>query len=481
MGSYPPSTFSVKRVAIIGAGPAGLSAAKYLVAQNSFDEVVIFEQQDEVGGIWNYTDLAPGSCPVPQQDPFCPPDKPIRLSATAPPIFTSPMYETLHANISKSVMQFSCQDFPEHARLFPERTMIHEYLVKYAEHVRPLIKLSKRVNRVTLGSRDGRDQWEVEAQSTTTNDITTDIFDAVVVAIGHYSTPFIPEMKNIKEFNEAYPGVITHSKQYRTPHSFQHKKVIIVGNGPSGLDIALQVNQQCRGPALLSVKKPTSPERLAHSGCEEVAEIEEFLVEEKGIRFKDGRIETDIDAIIICTGFLYSFPFLQGFDPNLLSTGRGVHGLYKHIFHIQHPTLVFPGLNMKAAPWPLCEAQAALFSAVWSNNVELPSKQTMQAWSHDRETVGDALHVFQPLEDGYYINELHDCVTKANQPGKRPPYWNDELMWQRSIFLEAKARFEQTGCKAQTLEELGFEYEPTVSVSAAGIAPADPADEKQGL
>ena len=112
MGSYPPSTFSVKRVAIIGAGPAGLSAAKYLVAQNSFDEVVIFEQQDEVGGIWNYTDLAPGSCPVPQQDPFCPPDKPIRLSATAPHIFTSPMYETLHANISKSVMQFSCQDFP---------------------------------------------------------------------------------------------------------------------------------------------------------------------------------------------------------------------------------------------------------------------------------------------------------------------------------------------------------------------------------
>jgi hypothetical protein len=48
----------------------------------------------------------------------------------------------------------------------------------------------------------------------------------------------------------------------------------------------------------------------------------------------------------------------------------------------------------------------------------------------------------------------------AKRPGKEPPYWNDELMWQRSVFLEAKARFEKLGCKAQTFEEIGMRYEP---------------------
>ncbi|KAM6522438.1 monooxygenase [Fusarium falciforme] len=463
MGSYPPASFDVRKIAIIGAGPAGLSAAKYLTAQGSFDQIIVFEQQDQVGGIWNYSGLAPGTCPAPQEDPFCPPSEPIRWCEGAAPIFTSPMYEQLHANLPNSVMRFSCQAFPDDARLFPERTMIQDYLLKYAEDVRPLIRFCQRINRVTLKPQEnGRDSWEVEAQSTVDGKLTVAEFDAVVVANGHYTIPFIPNMKNLAEFNEAYPGVITHSKQYRTPHPFNDEKVIVVGNGPSGLDIALQINQQCRRPAILSVRHPTAPDRLAHSGCEEAAEIDEFLIEEKGVRFKDGRVEKDVDAIVFCTGFLYGFPFLPDLNHKLVTTGRGVHGLYKHVFHIQHPTLVFPGLNMKAAPWPLCESQAALFSAVWSNNLNLPSKDTMEAWSQalEQEEEGDALHVFGPDGDGHYINELHDWVMTAQRLGKEPPRWDDEHMWQRSVFLEAKARFEQLGCTAQTLEEIGFHYQP---------------------
>ncbi|KAK7403307.1 monooxygenase [Neonectria punicea] len=461
MGSYPPGGFDVKRVAIIGAGPAGLAAAKYLMAQAAFQEVVIFEQQDQVGGIWNYTGLAPGSCRAPQEDPFCPPDEPIRLSSNAAPIFTSPMYENLHANIPASIMRFSDLRFPDHARLFPERTMIQEYLVEYAQDVRGLVRFSQNVTRVTLTPRDGHDRWEVQTESSVDGRVTRDTFDAVVVANGHYTTPFVPYMKNMQEFNENYPGVITHSKQYRTPHPFQDQKVVVVGNGPSGLDIALQINQECREPVLMSVRHPTLPERLAHAGCEETTEIDEFLVEEKGVRFRDGRIETDVDAIVICTGFLYSYPFLPDMAHKLLTTGRGVNGLYQHIFHVQHPTLAFPGLNMKAAPWPLCESQAAVFSAVWSNNLQLPPKEEMEAWSQELlRQEGDSLHVFKPLGDGHYINALHDWVMTAKKAGKKPPYWNDEAMWERGIFLEAKARFEKSGCTAQSLEELGFHYKP---------------------
>ncbi|KAF5553997.1 flavin-containing protein [Fusarium mexicanum] len=462
MGSLTqPTSFDVHKIAIIGAGPTGLAAAKYLIAQG-FEDIAIFEQQDHVGGIWRYYGLAPGTCPVPQEDPHCPPENPIRWNSTSAPIFTSPMYENLHANIPKEVMRFSDQAFPEDSKLFPERPMIEDYLVNYADDVKPLIRFCQRVERVALTVQDGRDRWEVETQSTiNSGEITTDTFDALVVANGHYSIPYLPNMKNLKEFNEAYPGVITHSKQYRTPYPFRDSKVVVIGNGPSGLDIALQINQECRKPAILSVRHPTPPDRLAHSGCTETAEVEEFLVEEKGIRFKDGRVETDIDAIIFCTGFLFSFPFLEDLGHQLITTGRGVHGLYQHVFNIQHPTLVFPGLNMKAAPWPLSESQAALFSAVWSNNIELPSREAMEAWSQALEKQeGDALHVFGPNGDGYYINKLHDWIMEAKRPGKEPPYWNDELMWQRSMFLKAKARFEQLGCKAQTFEEIGFHYEP---------------------
>jgi cation diffusion facilitator CzcD-associated flavoprotein CzcO len=358
-------------------------------------------------------------------------------------------------------MRFSDLEFPKDAWVFPKRETIHQYLLTYAEDVRDLIKFNFQVKKITLLTEDGYDKWHVEAHSTVGIQTISQVFDAVVVANGHYSVPFIPRIKNIESFHAAYPSVISHSKQYRVPDPFKDKKSVVVGNGPSGIDIALQINTVSRGPTLLSVRQPTQPERLAHTGCEETPEIEEFIVETRGIRFKDGREEQGIDAIVFCTGFLFNYPFLPDLQKELIVSGRGVHGLYKHLFHIQHPTLVFPGLNMKAVPWPETEAQAALFSAVWSNHLELPAVDEMRQWSKKlEETQGDALHIFPPLGDGYYINELHDWVMQASHVGKEPPRWNDDLFWQRRIYAEAKLRFEQDGCKAKSLEELGFRYEP---------------------
>jgi cation diffusion facilitator CzcD-associated flavoprotein CzcO len=112
MGSLTQSSsFDVNKVAIIGAGPTGIAAAKYLIAQGICD-ITIFEQQYHVGGIWRYYGLAAGTCPVTQEDPHHPPDAPLQWDPTSAPIFTSPMYESLHAEIPKEVMQFSDQPFP---------------------------------------------------------------------------------------------------------------------------------------------------------------------------------------------------------------------------------------------------------------------------------------------------------------------------------------------------------------------------------
>lgn len=484
MGSIYPRTFDIRRVAIVGAGPSGLAAAKYLTAQAAYDQVTIFEQQAEVGGVWNYNTVVPAPNPIPQTSPFYPPDEPAHPGGGGGgsgrlPVFPSPMYNDLHANIPKTIMRFSDLAFPEESWIFPSRYDVQDHIVRYAQDVRHLIRFCTRVTNITLRSENNDDRWHVEAQSTTVGDdddeeegqVALEVFDAVVVANGHYSIPFVPSIDGIAAFHQKHPDIIIHSKNYHSADTFRGKKTIIVGNGPSGLDIAYQVHRVCssRGQqqqqqTLLSVRHATPAEKLAHIGCREIAEIERFLPDERrGVLLKDGRTETDIDAVVFCTGFRYSLPFLRGLekDHHLLTNGACVHGLYKHLFHIQHPTLVFPTLNMGIVPFPFAEAQAAVFSAVWSNDLELPPRSEMVRWNRDaEEAAGDKLHVLPQLRDGEYMNEMSDWASRAAHLGKEPPKWGHEEFWLRRIIGDAKLVFEKQGCQAKSLEELGFRYDP---------------------
>ena len=461
MGSQVPGRFNVKNIAVIGAGPCGLSAAKYLLAQNVFESITIYEQQAEVGGVWNYSEIPTQTLHVPQVSADCPPDPPIWPDTTAPPVFPSPMYDVLHTNIPKALMGFSDLDFPRGSLIFPPREVVQDYLVKYAEDVRHLIKFSVTVKDVRLRTEDGRDQWDLDVLSTVTGDVQTATYDAVVVASGHYSTTFIPNVENITEFHAAHPEVISHSKSYRTPDAFVGKKVVVVGNSASGLDIAGQINRVCQNRLLLSVRTPSPPDNLAYTGAEEVPVIEEFLVGDRGVRFQDGRVERDIDAIIYATGYLFTFPFLSSLEPPLVTDGRRVRGLYRHLIHIDHPTLVFPGLPIKVVPFSLAEAQAAVFSRVWANLLPLPSTPDMKKWEDEEaESKGPAFHVWPKGADGEYINSTHDWIVKSGTSGKVPPTWDDELLWQRKVYAEAKLKFEKGGRVAKSLDELHFVYEP---------------------
>lgn len=376
-----------------------------------------------------------------------------------PPKYTTAMYERLHANIPKTLMQYHDQPFPEDSWIFPSREDIFQYVVRYAEEVRHLIKFCFQVDKVSLRQEDGRDQWDVQAASTVTDETFLGTFDAVVVANGHYSTPFIPNVEGIEAFDAAHPGVITHSKHYRVPGQFAGKKVVVVGNGPSGLDVARQVSEVA-AQTLLSVRSPTPAEKLAHVRSSEVAEIDAFLPERRAIRLKDGKVEEGVDAVVYCTGFLFSYPFLPDLAPALLTSGRGVHGLYQHVFLRRHPTLAFVGLLIKAVPFQVSEAQAAALAAVWADALRLPPEEEMEAWERRlAEVKGEALHTFAKHgDDGFYINELHDWVMTASSPGRQPPYWGEEMMWKRSIIADAKMRFEKQGCTATTLAELGYVF-----------------------
>lgn len=64
-------------------------------------------------------------------------------------------------------------------------------------------------------------------------------YDGVMICNGHYNDPFVPKMEGQDKFR----GSIMHSHTYRTPDPFGGKRVLLVGAGPSGLDLALQISR----------------------------------------------------------------------------------------------------------------------------------------------------------------------------------------------------------------------------------------------
>ena len=178
------------------------------------------------------------------------------------------------------------------------------------------------------------------------------------------------------------------------------------------------------------------------------------------MRFADGTIETDVDAIVYCTGYLYSYPFLDSLEPPVITTGRLVHGLYKQLFNVHHPTLAFAVLQKKIIPFPLSEVQAAAVSKVWANKLHLPAKEQMELLEvkerDDQGAEGD-FHILGFPKDAEYLNDMHDWVkTSIDGFAKEPAHWGTKELWLREINGELKKKFVEDGERARTTEELGF-------------------------
>lgn len=410
-----------------------------------------------MGGVWNYTKNIAGRTPVPNTSPHCPPEAPIWPDGAATPLYSNPMYDVLNTNIPKHLMQYSDQDFEAESLLFPTREDVQAYLVKYSRSLRGLIRFSTQVEDV----RRCGDHWELLSRSTVTGEKKTEQYDAIVVASGHYSVPYIPSVLGIEEFNATFPSVITHSKVYRAPAAFEGKKVIVVGGAASGLDIGTQISQVCEHPLLNSVRTP-APVKMEQEKKEEVPAIAEYLVDIRGVRFTDGRVEKDIDAIVYCTGYMYSYPFLETLKPAVVTNGSRVIGIYRDIFNFTHPTLAFAALGKKSFPFPTSESQGAAIAKVWTNQLTLPSKREMEEAEQKLiEERGDGVnyHVLGYPKDVEYIIGLHDWVKTANDPnGKQPPSWGHMEMSMRERYVEIRKKFVETGGIAKTTEELGFDF-----------------------
>ncbi len=196
---------STKRIAVIGAGAAGLCSAKYLKAAG-FD-VTIFEIGSEIGGMWRY-----------QNDNGL-----------------SNAYRTLHINTSRTVTRFHDLDFDDGVQSFPDHADMHRYLMKYAKHfgIDALIRFNTPVRQIAPAfdpAKGEAPQWRVETDSG------VETFDAVLCATGHLSKP-----RHVPMFEQGFGGEYLHSFYYRRPEDYVGKRICVIGVGNSACDIASDV------------------------------------------------------------------------------------------------------------------------------------------------------------------------------------------------------------------------------------------------
>jgi thioredoxin reductase len=350
------------RVAVIGAGAAGLVAARELNREGH--QIVVFEQTDHVGGTWVY-------------DPHVETD-PLGLDPARTVVHSS-MYLSLRTNLPREVMGF--MDYPfrvvegRDCRRFPGHKEVALYLQDFASEF-GLLRFIRFRTEVEYVGRDPKNenQWIVRSNADK-RDVMEEVYDAVVVCNGHYTQPRVAEIPGI----DKWPGKQIHSHNYRVPAPFQDQVVVVIGNAASGEDISRELASAAK-EVHLSARSITSEvimrEYLAGPGNISLHPMIESVCEDGTVRFQNG-YSIVADTIIHCTGYSNHFPFLE--TEGIVSVNDNCVGpLYEHVFPpVLAPSLSFVGLPWKVVPFPLCELQSRWIAKTLSGKAHLPSENDM--------------------------------------------------------------------------------------------------------
>lgn len=187
------------RYCVIGAGAAGMSAVVQLTRAGY--DVDCFEKSDRVGGHWN-TD-----------------------------------YDALHLITSRDMTGFEGFPMPADYPYFPRRDQVRDYLASYAhEHgLFDKVVFGVEVVSVTPLATDGpvgSAGWRVTLSTGESRD-----YDGVLVANGHLWDQKIPAV------GRDFTGTQVHSGSYRNTADITGTRVLVVGAGNSGCDLAVDAAQ----------------------------------------------------------------------------------------------------------------------------------------------------------------------------------------------------------------------------------------------
>ncbi len=377
-----------KRIAIIGAGPSGLAQLRaFQSAKNKgadIPEIVCFEKQSDWGGLWNYS-WRTGT------DEY------------GEPVHNS-MYRYLWSNGPKEGLEFADYTFEEHfgrnIASYPPRAVLFDYIKGRVEKagVRDWIRFRTPVRRVEYCQEESN--FRIVAEDLEGGTETDENFDHVVVASGHFSTPNVPEFEGFDTFN----GRILHAHDFRDAREFIDQDILIIGTSYSAEDIG----SQCWKYGCKSV---TVSHRTAPIGFDWPDNWEEVpllaKVENKTAIFKDGSTKK-IDSIILCTGYLHHFPFLEE-NLKLKTANRlATADLYKGVVWAHNPKMFYLGMQDQWYTFNMFDAQAWYVRDVILGRIEVPGKDEMLADVTARVAEEDAIDdPYGPIVyQGNYVREL---------------------------------------------------------------------------
>ena len=187
---------------------------------------------------------------------------------------------------------------------FPPREVLFDYLQGRwkKEDVKKMVTFNTVVRDVQYNKE--KDNFMVVVKDLVKDKVLEgEEFDYVIVASGHYSTPNVPTFPGVEKF----PGRVLHAHDFRDANEFAGKTLLLVGASYSAEDIALQCIKYGASRVICTWRsKPMGfnwPDTI-----EERPLVQKF--EGKTAFFKDGS-RADIDAVMMCTGYLHSYPFLR--------------------------------------------------------------------------------------------------------------------------------------------------------------------------
>lgn len=379
-----------KRVAIIGAGPSGLAQLRAFQSDQAkgadIPEVVCFEKQSDWGGLWRY-DWRTG------------------LDAKGEPVHGS-MYRYLWSNGPKEGLEFADYSFDEHfgkpIASYPPRAVLFDYIegrVKKAG-IRDWIRFETAVRRVEETAAGG---FRVVSEDLNSGEETDEHFDHVVVASGHFSTPNVPHYPGFDRFG----GRILHAHDFRDAVEFKDQDILILGSSYSAEDIGSQCWKY--GAKSITCCYRTAP--MGYDWPDNWKEVPALQrLEGKTAHFKDGTSQ-DVDAIILCTGYLHHFPFMEE-KLTLKTTNRlATADLFKGVAFVGNTDLFYLGMQDQWYTFNMFDAQAWWVRDAIMGRISMPTDPKALAADVAAREAEEEAHAdgYGPIEyQGAYVKELMD-------------------------------------------------------------------------
>lgn len=390
---------SKTRIAILGAGPSGLAQIRAFEALRKagvtdLPEIVCYEKQNDIGGMWNYTWRT-------------------GLDRNGEPVHGS-MYRYLWSNGPKECLEFADYSFDQHFEKpipsYPPREVLKDYIMGRLDKraVFNYIRFECPVRWVTFDEET--ELFTVTVMNHKTGEQETEEFDYVIVATGHFSTPNMPFYEGMDQ----YPGRILHAHDFRDALEYEGQDVLLVGGSYSAEDIGSQCYKYGAKSVTIS-RRSGSYNYDWPEGVFEKPGLER--IEGDVVHFTDGTSQA-FDAIIMCTGYIFHFSFLP--DDLRLETHNCLYpdNLYKGIIFQNNPKLIYLGMQDQWFTFNMFDAQAWCARDVIMGKIQLPDEATrrkdMDLWLERHEKIANDEESID--FQASYIKDLLDATDYPTFP-----------------------------------------------------------------